>query len=129
MKVFGFLVLFVSMLTTRIWFVLFILSLLIERGAPVSTSLGFCLTLLPLLSIGVPSMGNGEDYFIRAVPTLELSTPEGYLNSMEDDFINPSSSSPTEIAIDEDEDVEKNAGMETEVEESLPNEETPLLSS
>ena len=97
-----------------------------------STSLGFCLTLLPLLSIGIPAfLGNGEDYFIRTVPKSELSTPEDYLKSMDEDMdIDLSSASPpTNGNSEEDDDVEKNEEKESEVEEPPANEETPLLSS
>jgi hypothetical protein len=98
----------------------------------VSTSLGFCLTLLSLLSMDFPSiLGDREDYFIRTVPESELSTPEDYLKSIWYDH-------PTDSSSDVDD--EKNAtGVESanvattvEDEEDLEapaptNEETPLL--
>lgn len=86
----------------------------ISRGTPVSTSLGFCITLIPLLAMDLGSIfGNQEDYFIRNVPESELSTPEEYLKSM----VVSSSDHPTDSSSDEDDDVEENA----------LNEETPLL--
>jgi hypothetical protein len=69
--------------------------------------------------------GNREDYFIRAVPKSELSTPEEYLKrtgSLPSD--NPTDSSSS----DEDDDVEKNVFDEENPEKSPTNEETPLLS-
>jgi len=111
-------------------------------GAPVSTSLGFCITLLPLLSMDLGSIfGNREDYFIQTVPESKLSTPEEYLKSIDSspsDHPTDSSSSS-----DEDDDVEKNAlsseenkveseddgaGTEEDLESPPTNEETPLLS-
>jgi len=70
------------------------------RGTPVPTTLGFCLTLLPILSMGFPSMEREETYFIRTISESELSTPEDYLKSLEenapDDLANTDSSSRDE---------------------------------
>jgi len=92
-------------------------------GSPVSTSLGFCITLLPILSIGYPSIfGNREDYFIRTVPYAELSTPEGYLKGIACDVETPEKMETGVASLKED--------SETKIEEDLAvptNEETPLL--
>jgi hypothetical protein len=86
----------------------------------VSTSLGFCVTLLPLLSMDLGSIfGNREDYFIRTVPESELSTPEEYLkrtDSSPSDHPTDSSSSDEDVFDEEDPEI------------SPTNEETPLLS-
>jgi len=50
-------------------------------GIPVSTSIGFCLVLLPLLSLDLDTI-LGQGHFIRRIPESELSTPEGYLESL-----------------------------------------------
>merc|ERR1711935_1213095 len=50
-------------------------------GIPVSTSIGFCLVLLPLLSLDLDTIF-GQGHFIRRIPESELSTPEGYLESL-----------------------------------------------
>ncbi len=76
------------------------------RGIPVSTSLGFCFTLIALLAMDL--VGDREDYFIRTISEAELSTPEDYLKSMD-------VTSNTESSSDED-----------DVEKAL-NEETPLM--
>ena len=87
-----------------------------HSGTPVSTSLGFCLTLLPLLSIGFPSIfGTSEDYFIRTVPLAALSTPEDYLMGMSD------ARESTVVAKEAPTDMLVNA------EDPVTNEETPLL--
>mmetsp|Transcript_12607 Transcript_12607/g.31761 ORF Transcript_12607/g.31761 Transcript_12607/m.31761 type:complete len:612 (-) Transcript_12607:227-2062(-) len=75
-------------------------------GIPVSTSLGFCFTLIALLAMDL--VGDREDYFIRTISEAELSTPEDYLKSMD-------VTSNTESSSDED-----------DVEKAL-NEETPLM--
>jgi len=95
-------------------------------GAPVSTSLGFCLTLLPLLSIGFPSiLVHREDHFIRSVPESELSTPEDYLKGIWFEHLTDSSSEEVDgddlvatTVLEDEEDVEAPAPT---------NEETPLL--
>ena len=100
-----------------------------------STSLGFCLTFLPLISVDLGSIfGNREDYFIRTVPESELSTPEDYLKRIEDSSppghpADISSSSSSDKDEDEEDDVEKNASSPDEgtVEEPPTNEGTPLL--
>ena len=71
-----------------------------------STSLGFCFTLIALLAMDL--VGDREDYFIRTISEAELSTPEDYLKSMD-------VTSNTESSSDED-----------DVEKAL-NEETPLM--
>ncbi len=78
-----------------------------------STSLGFCFTLIALLVMDIGSFfGQSEDYFIRFVPEAELSTPEEYLKSLDISSTDHS----TDISTEED-DVEKN----------LATEETPLI--
>ena len=103
---------------------------MISSGTHVSTSIGFCLTLLPLLYTDFGSIfGNREEYFIRTVPTSELSTPEEYLKSM--DQTPPTR--PTDGGRSDDE-----TGIESDVveivtddaenpETAFVNEETPLL--
>jgi len=51
-------------------------------GLPVLTSsLGFCIVLLSVLSMDLESMF-GPDHFLRRIPEAELSTPEGYLDRL-----------------------------------------------
>ena len=70
--------------------------------------------------MGFPSMEREETHFIRAVPESELSTPEDYLKSLEEnaaaDLANTDSSSGDD---DEEDDLEA---------QSPTNEGTPLLS-
>lgn len=71
-----------------------------------STSLGFCVILLPLLSMDLASnFGNWEYCFIRTVPESELSTPEEYLKRMD----SSPSDHPTDNTNSDDDDVEKNS--------------------
>ncbi len=96
----------------------FLFFALMNSGTPVSMTLGFCLTLLPLLSIGFPSIfGTSEDYFIRTVPLAALSTPEDYLMGMSDTEAGES----TDIA------KEAPADLLVDAEDLVTNEETPLL--
>lgn len=81
-------------------------SFIISRGIPVSTSLGFCFTLIGLLAMDL--FGDREDFFIRTISEAELSTPEDFLKSMD-------VTSNTDSGSEED-DVEK-----------AVNEETPLM--
>eukprot|EP00535_Pseudo-nitzschia_heimii_P004948 CAMPEP_0197189136 /NCGR_PEP_ID=MMETSP1423-20130617/19219_1 /TAXON_ID=476441 /ORGANISM="Pseudo-nitzschia heimii, Strain UNC1101" /LENGTH=689 /DNA_ID=CAMNT_0042641173 /DNA_START=93 /DNA_END=2162 /DNA_ORIENTATION=- len=104
-------------------------------GTPVSTSLGFCLTLLPLLSMDFGTiLGNRESYFIRNIPESELSTPEDYLKSIDSSLpdldIDSDSSKDEEtgtgsavVAIENDETQDPEEGPEKPV----VNEKTPLL--
>ena len=99
---------------------------LFYSGTPVSTSFGFGLTLLPLLSLDFGSiLGNRESYFIRTVPESELSTPEDYLKSID--------SSPPVLDTDSSSKDEDETGMkvddddEEDPEAPVVNEETPLL--
>lgn len=88
----------------------------VSSGAPVSTTLGFCLTLFPLLSF----VGEQEDYFIQMIPESELSTPENYLyNNSEESSTQEQNEETGEIV------VEDTSGQATE--DSPTNEETPLL--
>jgi len=126
-----------------------------NRGIPVSTTIGFCLTLLPLLSMDFETIfGGRDDHFIRRVPESELSTPEAYLESIRSP--SPPADSRTDkyyiddmkksmIPDDEGDEDDEEEGMESAIAVTLDsddkddigvdieaprltNEETPLLS-
>lgn len=84
-------------------------------GMPVSTSLGFCFTLIALLAMDLPEVFGIPVDFITIVPETELSTPEDYIKSLEVD-------QPTDSSSEEGDDIEKGV-----VEEETPDEGTPLL--
>ena len=77
---------------------------------PVSTSLGFCFTMIPLLAMDLGELFGTPDYFIRIVPETELSTPEEYIKSLDSD-------QPTDSSSEEGDDIEK----------GVADEGTPLL--
>mmetsp|Transcript_6476 Transcript_6476/g.7274 ORF Transcript_6476/g.7274 Transcript_6476/m.7274 type:complete len:866 (+) Transcript_6476:189-2786(+) len=77
-------------------------------GIPVSTSIGFCLVLLPLLSLDLDTIF-GQGHFIRRIPESELSTPEGYLESLR-----PAASVPLPPE-EEDSMIEYDDAMEEEI--------------
>ena len=92
----------------------------VSSGAPVSTTLGFCLTLFPLLSF----VGEQEDYFIQMIPESELSTPENYLysltnNSCEELSAQEQNEGSGELLVEDT--------IDQATEDSPTNEQTPLL--
>jgi hypothetical protein len=132
----------------------YIINFFYDRGIPVSTSIGFCLTLLPLLSMDLESIF-GQGHFIRRIPESQLSTPEGYLDSIRSpappsleegsndddddgdeavvDVADKTTPIPEEV-YDNDDDIDEESGFivtktTSDSDDALPtNEETPLLS-
>ena len=92
----------------------------VSSGAPVSTTLGFCLTLFPLLSF----VGEQEDYFIQIIPESELSTPENYLSSSSNNKNEASSAQEHNEGTGE---LLLENTMDQATEDAPTNEETPLL--
>ena len=99
-----------------------------------STSIGFCITLLPFLSVNLEFFF-GRDHFIRRIPESELSTPEDYLEST---TTHPQAPSPRQIhrsakdgsneTIFEEGEEDGDGSDEVDTEAPPVNEETPLLS-
>ena len=105
-----------------------------SRSISVAMSIGFCLAVIPLLSLDMQSVfpDTGGGAFMRRIPLLELSTPEEYLqliapppstsppgNESSGDDVEQCGGGDKEHEEDDDDDDEKN--------DHVASESTPLL--